>query len=65
MSATIQMVVIAAAILFAGGIAVGWFVAGGITAVSYTHLDVYKRQVQSVGGKNIPYYYFSISIIPR
>ncbi len=29
MSATIQMVVIAAAILFAGGIAVGWFVAGG------------------------------------
>ena len=31
MSATIQMVVIAAAILFAGGIAVGWFVAGGIT----------------------------------
>lgn len=30
MSATIQMVVIAAAILFAGGIAVGWFVAGGI-----------------------------------
>ena len=31
MCATIQMVVIAAAILFAGGIAVGWFVAGGIT----------------------------------
>ena len=31
MSATIQMVVIAAAILFAGGIAVGWFIAGGIT----------------------------------
>lgn len=31
MSATIQMVVIATAILFAGGIAVGWFVAGGIT----------------------------------
>lgn len=31
MSATIQMVVIAAAILFAGGIAVGWFVAGGVT----------------------------------
>lgn len=30
MSATIQMVVIAAAILFAGGIAVGWFAAGGI-----------------------------------
>ena len=30
-TATIQMVVIAAAILFAGGIAVGWFVAGGIT----------------------------------
>ena len=29
MSATIQMVVIAAAILFAGGIAVGWFIAGG------------------------------------
>lgn len=29
MSATIQMVIIAAAILFAGGIAVGWFVAGG------------------------------------
>lgn len=31
MSATIQMVVIAAAILFAGGIAVGWFIAGGVT----------------------------------
>lgn len=31
MSATIQMVVIAAAILFAGGISVGWFAAGGIT----------------------------------
>ncbi|HIY07105.1 MAG TPA: putative lipid II flippase FtsW [Candidatus Evtepia faecigallinarum] len=31
MSATIQMVVIAAAILFAGGISVGWFVAGGVT----------------------------------
>ncbi len=31
MSATIQMVIIAAAILFAGGIAVGWFVAGGVT----------------------------------
>ena len=31
MSATIQMVVIAMAILFAGGIAVGWFVAGGVT----------------------------------
>lgn len=30
MSATIQMVVIAAAILFAGGISVGWFAAGGI-----------------------------------
>lgn len=29
MSASIQMVVIAAAILFAGGIAVGWFIAGG------------------------------------
>lgn len=29
MSATIQMVIIAAAILFAGGIAVGWFIAGG------------------------------------
>ena len=29
MSATIQMVVIAAAILFAGGIGVGWFAAGG------------------------------------
>ena len=29
MSATIQMVVIAAAILFAGGISVGWFAAGG------------------------------------
>lgn len=31
MSATIQMVVVAAAILFAGGISVGWFAAGGIT----------------------------------
>ncbi|MCI5689808.1 MAG: putative lipid II flippase FtsW [Clostridiales bacterium] len=31
MSATIQMVVIAMAILFAGGIAIGWFVAGGLT----------------------------------
>ncbi len=30
MSATIQMVVIAAAVLFAGGIAVGWFIAGGV-----------------------------------
>lgn len=29
MSASIQMVVISAAILFAGGIAVGWFIAGG------------------------------------
>ncbi|MGN0969484.1 MAG: putative lipid II flippase FtsW [Evtepia sp.] len=29
MSASIQMVVIAAAILFAGGISVGWFIAGG------------------------------------
>ena len=29
MSASIQMVVIAAAILFAGGIAIGWFIAGG------------------------------------
>lgn len=29
MSATIQMVVIAASLLFAGGIAVGWFIAGG------------------------------------
>ena len=31
MSATIQMVVIAAAILFAAGIGVGWFIAGGLT----------------------------------
>ena len=29
MSASIQMVVIAAAVLFAGGISVGWFIAGG------------------------------------
>jgi len=34
MSASIQMVVIAAAILFAGGISVGWFLAGGITVAS-------------------------------
>lgn len=34
MSATIQMVVIAAAVLFAGGIAVGWFVAGGVAVGS-------------------------------
>lgn len=33
MSASIQMIVIAAAILFAGGIAVGWFIAGGSLAV--------------------------------
>ena len=33
MSASIQMVVIAAAILFAGGIAAGWFIAGGAAAV--------------------------------
>jgi cell division protein FtsW len=31
MSATIQMIVIAAAILFAGGISVGWFIAGGVS----------------------------------
>jgi len=34
MSASIQMVVIAAAILFAAGISVGWFLAGGITVAS-------------------------------
>lgn len=33
MSASIQMIVIAAAILFAGGIAAGWFIAGGGLAV--------------------------------
>ena len=33
MSASIQMIVIAAAILFAGGISVGWFIAGGGLAV--------------------------------
>lgn len=33
MSASIQMVVIAAAILFAGGISVGWFITGGVTVV--------------------------------
>lgn len=38
MSASIQMVVIAASILFAGGIAVGWFVVGG--AVVATLLTV-------------------------
>jgi cell division protein FtsW len=37
MSATIQMLVIAAAILFAGGISLGWFAAGGgLVAVALT-----------------------------
>ena len=44
----------------------GWFLVDGIlTAVSYTHLDVYKRQILSQGFCNLTKFFHGYLIFTR